>query len=168
MIIDGVVSNRSYMRHFDRSASNMDGMAREYVERAWSIGHRSTPWERIDTDWFKSMKLISTHHHVHRAISDKRDPALACRRIQTPEGHHPKFGPPFVCRVRYDAVAVAAHDVAFVAVPKGQALVIITTLPRNAFFGSFNDFIKGRTRRFRRRRTPKPTKGRNVNKPHRR
>jgi len=142
-------------------------MAREYVEFAWRIKRRSTPWERIDMDWFKAVKLVSTHHHARRAIADKRDPALACRRIQTPAGHHSKFGPPFVCRLQDDVIAVAAHDVAFVAVPKGRVLVIITTLTQNPFIGTFNDFVKARTRGFR-RKTPKPAKGRNVNKPRRR
>lgn len=150
-----------------RPASAMDRKAREYVECAWCIKRRSTPWERIDMDWFRAFKLVSTLHHAGRAIADKRDPALACRRIQTLDGHHSKFGAPFVCRLQGDVIAIAAHDVAFVAVPKGRKLVIITTLPRNTFSGSFNDFVKKRTRRFR-RQTPRPAKGRNVNKPRRR
>ena len=142
----------------------MEQKARDYVGCAWSVKGRVTPWKRVDMDWFKDVKLVSTRHHVRRAVADRRDPSLACRRIQTPEGHHAKFGPPFTCRVRGDAIAVAAHDVAFVAVPKRRALVIVTTLPRNTFFGSFNDFIKNRCRREKKRK-PKPAKGRNVNKP---
>ena len=145
----------------------MEEQARQYVQFTWRIGRRATEWERVDMAWFSGTRLISSAHHTMRAVGDARDPALGCRRIQSLEGHHRKFGPPFMCVLEGGRIVVAAHDVAFVARRSRRGLILITTLPRNTLVGTFNDFIKPRkAAQARRRRRPKrfPKKGTNINK----
>lgn len=144
----------------------MESHAINYVKRAWRVGPQVSEWQRIDMAWFSKVRLVSSLHHTRRAIEDARDPALGCRRIQSPDGHHSKFGPPFICCLERDRVAVAAHDVAFIAKIKKRGLIMITTLPKKEGVSTFNSFIKPRktAQHWRRQRSHRPKKGTNVNK----
>ena len=128
---------------------------KQYVEIVWHVKNQSSDWKRIDMAWFSSVRLVSTHHHTKRAVGDGRDPALACRRIQTQAGHHARFGHPFVCSLSDGKIAVAAHDVAFVAVQRGsRTLVVITTLSKHVPI-RFDSFMKKRAGARRRRGAPR-------------
>ena len=73
-----------------------ESVAVEYLDKVWRTKEKERDWKRVDMDWFSAVLLKSTEHHKQRAINDERDPAKACRRIQKQEGHHSKFGPPFM------------------------------------------------------------------------
>lgn len=120
-----------------------ESVAVEYLDKVWRTKEKERDWRRVDMDWFSAVLLKSTEHHKQRAINDERDPAQACRRIQKKEGHHSKFGPPFMSPLSRGRSIIAAHDVAFIIANPTCAkfITLITCLPKKKRL-TFNEFIK--------------------------
>ena len=123
--------------------NTMEEKSKMYVNMAWKIHNKVSEWERVDMQWFATLQLHPTKCFNTRAIHDSRDRALACRRIQTHHGLHRKFGTPFICRVANNRIAIAAHDVAFIAAHVPGKLYLITALPKSNTVGAQLVYEKG-------------------------
>ena len=118
-------------------------VAVEYLNKVWRTKEKDKKWKRVDMDWFGAVKLDSSKHHKERAVDDGRDPAQACRRIQKKEGHHPKFGPPFMSPLSKGRSIIAAHDVAIIVVnPRCASSIKLVTCLSKKKKQTFNEFLK--------------------------
>lgn len=116
----------------------------EWIDYCCWTGSRE-PFEPIDMDWFASVDISSTKHHIKR--QQERDQAKALNRIRSLKGLHPLFGTPLMarCLTNKNRVIIAAHDVCIIAANTSkQTVKVITTLPMKPRgpLSTFNEFVK--------------------------
>ena len=88
-------------------------MAVEYLDKVWKTKEKEREWKRVDMDWFGAVVLKTTKHRKPKSADNNRDPAKPANAFKK-KGHHPKFGPPFMCLLGEDKSLIADHNVAII------------------------------------------------------
>lgn len=115
----------------------------EWITYCCRVGAHE-PFASVNMDWFASVDVVSTKHHIQR--QQERDQAKALNRVRSLQGLHPLFGTPVIarCLPNKDRFIIAAHDVCIIANVSKRTVTVITTLPMKPRgpLSTFNKFVK--------------------------